>query len=189
LDFNASSESIGEISVHDYEPSWDYPVVDQASDLESITPAHWAGIEAAIARAQRELLPAMGMEHGFEVFYVEPLGLTSFAPAPGRKETGVVIAVYCNGTALRPVVGFDLESMLQVCDEEGLDLVHQFTISLAHELAHAYQDSLGMGIEDEHEFDEDDAESFAIAWADEGRIDLDALRARGLDEAKVSLAL
>lgn len=116
-------------------------------------------------------MPALGFEEGFEAFFVEPLGFTH------ASQGDVVLAVYCNGTSSRPVVGFDLAELKRGCKEEGLGFAHQFAISLAHELAHAYQEACGDAVEDDHGFDEDAAEIFARTWADDGIVDLALLNA------------
>lgn len=83
-----------------------------------------------------------------------------------------VVAVYCNGTSSRPVIGIDLYLLKLVSEDENLNWLHQFELSLAHELGHAYQETLGLDHEDEHGFDEDDAEAFGIAWADHKEVSL-----------------
>jgi hypothetical protein len=159
---------------HDYDPNWDYPVVELSS-LDEISEADAAGILAAIELAKASLAPAMGFEQGFDVFWVEPMGLTSF------KQLDTAVAVYCSGTNSRPVVGFDLTQLKCCCQEDELSLVEQFEISLAHELAHAYQESIGQGWESHHDedscsaFDEDEAEEFGRIWARKKQISLHLL--------------
>ena len=152
---------------HDYDPSWDYPVIE-LEDVRDIDEAVKARIREVIQRATEQLAPAMGLDEGFEAFFVEPLGLSSI----DRADTTTTVAVYCNGTGSRPVVGFDLTEMQDVCEEEGLCLVQQFELSLAHELGHGYQERAGLGDDHAHGFDEDDAEAFGIAWADHKEIEL-----------------
>lgn len=147
---------------HDYQPSWDYPVIE-LSESVGLSPSDRTAIEAVIEDVKKGLAPAMGFPE-IEVFFAEHLTLTACGDA--------AVAVYCNGTASRPVVGFDLAAMGETCDEEGLSLVHQFKISIAHELGHAYQESLGLDHEHEDGFDEDDAEEFGRDWADIGEIKL-----------------
>lgn len=147
---------------HDYQPSWDYSVIE-LSESVGLSPADRTAIEAVIEDVKSGLAPVMGFLE-IEVFFAEHLTLTESGDA--------AVAVYCNGTASRPVVGFDLAAMGQTCDEEGLSLVHQFKISIAHELGHAYQESLGLDDEHEEGFDEDDAEEFGRDWADTGEINL-----------------
>jgi len=150
---------------HDYDPNWDYPCIELDA-VEDLTDADREGILQCIERAKKDLAPVMGFTEGFEVFFTEQMGLSS----PQEDRTGV--AVYCNGTNSRPVVGFDLWHMKEVCDEEGLGLVHQFELSLAHELGHAYQESCGLDHEHDAGFDEDDAEQFGVNWADYRVIEL-----------------
>lgn len=148
---------------HDYQASWDYPVIE-LEDVIGIDEAVKARIREVIQLATDQLAPAMGLDEGFEAFFVEPLGLSSI----DRADT--TVAVYCNGTGSRPVIGFDLSEMQCICEEEGLCLVQQFELSLAHELGHGYQERAGLDDEHAHGFDEDDAEAFGIAWADRKEI-------------------
>lgn len=151
---------------HDYDPSWDYPVVE-LSDLEGFSDAEKKAIETVIERVRKDLVPALTFneKHEIDVFFSEHMGLHG---AAGSE----VMAIYCNGTQSRPVVGFDLQLLRDLCHEEGLNFMHQFEISLAHELGHAYQESAGLDDDHEHGFDEDDAEEFARAWVDAGEINL-----------------
>ena len=144
---------------HDYDPNWDYPCIE-LQQIEELTPSDRIEIERVIERARQELAPVMGFDEGFEVFFAEYLGRSSGDPAD------LPVAVYCNGTSSRPVIGFDLSAMREVCVQEGLGLVHQLDLSLAHELAHAYQEACGLDHEHEDGFDEHDAEQFGVLWAD-----------------------
>lgn len=150
---------------HDYDPNWDYPCIE-LQEIEDLTPCDRVEIERVIERAKQELAPAMGFDEGFEVFFAEYLGRSSGDPAD------FPVAVYCNGTSSRPVVGFDLALMRDVCVQEGLGLSRQFELSLAHELGHAYQEACGQDHEHEDGFDEDDAEQFGVLWADFREIQL-----------------
>lgn len=148
---------------HDYEPSWDYPVVEIES-LDEIDPMDRDRIGRIVSKAKSDLAPAMGFE-GFDVFFVEACGIHG----------GQSVAVYCSGTSSHPVVGFDLTLMRQGCEDEAIGFLHQFEISLAHELAHAYQESIGLDHDHEDGLDEDDAETFARDWADYRSISLHLL--------------
>lgn len=149
---------------HDYQPSWDYPCIE-LKEIEELTVSEREGIERAIELANQKLVPAMGFTEGIQVFFAESLGLSRI-----NRETSV--AVYCNGTSSLPVVGFDLSHMRAICEEEGLNLVHQFEISLAHELGHAYQEACGLDDEHDDGFNEDNAEQFGIRWVDFREIEL-----------------
>ena len=145
---------------HDYDPSWDYPVIE-LSEVVDMSDLERKSVRDIIARVRRDLSPALGFtdESDFEVFFSEYMGLHGEAGSE-------VLAVYCNGTSSRPVVGFDLQLIRDSAEEEGLNWLHQFELSLAHELGHAYQESMGLDDDHEHGFDEDDAEAFGVAWAD-----------------------
>ena len=150
---------------HDYDPNWDYPCIE-LHDIEVLSASDRVAIGRVIDFAVQQLVPAMGFDEGIEVFYAESLGLANV----GGKDA--VVAVYCNGTSSRPVVGFDLACMREICEQERLGFVHQFELSLAHELGHAYQDACGQDREHKNGFDEDDAEQFGIHWADFREIQL-----------------
>lgn len=149
---------------HDYQPSWDYPVVE-LGDL-NVSTEHAKAIDLAISQAQQDLSLLFGFSD-FEVFFVEPGGLTN------GHSLHDAVAVYCNGTSSRPVIGFDVQTMLDVCNDEGLDFSKEFRTSIAHELAHAYQETLG--IEHYDHADEDEAEIFGKRWGYEDQIDLTLL--------------
>ncbi len=150
---------------HDYQPSWDYPVVE----LQEIDAAkdHSLEIQKAIADATQELTYLLGFEE-FEVFYVEPGGLTN------GFSLHDAVAVYCNGTSSRPVIGIDVATLAEICEHEGLDFSKEFRTCIAHELVHAYQETLG--IEHYEDEEEDEAEVFAKLWGYDGTIDLPRLQ-------------
>lgn len=167
---------------HDYDPNWDYPVCELSDyvGLGTLSESEAAQIESEVERIRRELAPAMGFP-GVEVFFVEAcgLGLAEKSPDAARRndavetsDDGSVVAVYCNGTSSRPVIGIDVTLTKEICADEGADFMTQIRVSLAHELGHAYQEALGFDHENEHGFDEDDAEEFARNWADWGEISL-----------------
>ena len=145
---------IDAVKTHDYDPAWDYVVVELAS-LAEIDAFERTRIGEIVSKVKADLAPALGLSD-FDVFFVEPAGIHG----------GQSVAVFCSGTSSHPVVGFDLTAMKQGCEEEAISFLHQFEISLAHELAHAYQESIGLDHEHEEGFDEDDAETFARNWAD-----------------------
>lgn len=147
---------------HDYQPSWDYPVIEFA-EIRDLSPENRTAIEAVIEIVKKDLAPAMGFAE-IEVFFAEHLTVT-----PAGAEA---VALYCNGTSSRPVVGFDLGAMGSACEENELSLVHQFKVSIAHELGHAYQESAGLDHDHDDGFDEDDAEQFGRDWADHGDVNL-----------------
>lgn len=152
---------------HDYDPAWDYPVLE-LRDVPGLDEKEALCVEQILVQARRSLSPALGFEQGFEAFFVEPLGFTHGRTGP------LALAVFCNGTSSRPVVGFDLSELKRECQELDLGFGHQFAISLAHELAHAYQEACGAE-DEESGFDEDEAELFARLWAESGQVDLSLL--------------
>ena len=178
---------------HDYEPSWDYPVIELCE--VDISQADKDVIEKIVDDAKSTLAPAMGFDE-IEVFFTESMGLTSFlADSPD------VMGIYCNGTSSLPVVGFDLKLLSQLSEENNSCFIQEFKISIAHELAHAYQESIGadnnhdnnhdsdcdndcdseygngtgLDIERHAVFDEDAAEAFGREWAECGSVNLDIL--------------
>lgn len=148
---------------HDYEPNWDYPCIDLA-DVADLSASERAIVTGIVERVRRDLAPSLGFDQGFEVFYAETLGMSGDGHG--------VFGIYCNGTNSRPVVGFELSLLKYECESRGLDFSHQFEVTLAHELAHAYQESCGLNHEHEGGFDEDGAEAFAVRWTDAGVIEL-----------------
>jgi hypothetical protein len=151
---------------HDYEPSWDYAVTDLDAliKLGVTQPEHKAPLEAAIEAAKAALLAPMGFD-GCDIFFVEP---QCFGGA--LSGGGPPVAIYCNGTSSWPVIGLDLDSIVIGCSDDMQEVLIQIRTSIAHELAHAYQESCGL--EHEDGFDEDNAEKFARQWSDTGAIHL-----------------
>lgn len=152
--------------MHDYEPSWDYPVVELDTFREDLGELVCQDIETIIKKTKEKLLPLMGFE-GAKVFFVEQCGFG--APRQGQDPP---VAVYCNGTASLPVVGLDLYSLQWFSEKYECDFLRQVEISLVHELGHAYQESCGLDDDHEDGFDEDDAEEFARDWVDTGEANL-----------------
>lgn len=123
---------------HDYDPSWDYPP-DEDPD------PRLKGIAEELRRElTRDLLPRLGVFAGFDVYFARSLG-----GGLGR---------YADGTVSRPVVVLCLPAIRAACDEYGLDDRLGVETTLAHELAHAVQESQG------RRYDEREAEAFARAW-------------------------
>lgn len=137
---------------HDYQPEWDYEVVDEPEHAKEI-------IQHVMGRVHGELLPKLGMDN-IRVFYAHDLG--------------GVLARYIYGTAANPVLGIDFAALEDACEEHGLDVSDQLAATIAHELAHAYQErngSLNDDTESEDEHIEDEAEEFARRWVMDGVVD------------------
>ncbi len=117
------------------------------------------------------LLPALGIR-AIEIFHVEACGLT---PA----QSGLAcFGLYCSGTSSRPVIGLDLAMLSECCDENDGDFMDELRVTLAHELAHAYQESLGVEFnegDDDHEVLEAAAEQFGREWAMSGGANIEML--------------
>jgi hypothetical protein len=162
---------------HDFDPAWDYPVIEM-DDVPGLSPEVRHQVREAISQ-MNQLGQALGFQD-IEVFFVEPMGLSSGQDLNAGHER---VAVYCSGTSSRPVLGLDLALITQVCEQESLNLVEQIRLSVAHELAHAYQESLGLDHEHPEGFDEDDAETFARSWVERGELQMWRLTKREREQA------
>lgn len=152
---------------HDYDPNWDYPVVEIDHPCLELSDSTQTALKKCITEARESLLPLMNFSEGMDVFFVEPGGL------------GLgVIAIYCIGTYSKPVVGFDIDAIQSLCKEEGMGFITQFELSLSHELGHAYQESVGLNENHKRGFNEEDAEEFARCWVDEGVVRVDVLSSK-----------
>lgn len=132
---------------HDYQPHWDYPVIKPAA-------ADQALIDAAIAAVKKDICPLLGIEN-FSVFCVKS----------GGFRRGIV-GIYVDGTASEPVVGIDIASLKKSSARYGIDWEPQITATLVHELAHAYEEAIGINFHDE-----DAVENFARAYVMDGEVD------------------
>lgn len=136
---------------HDYQPEWDYEVVDEPEHAKEL-------IQQVMARVHAEILPRLGMS-SIRVFYAHDLG---------------ALARYIYGTATHPVLGIDYSALEDACEQHGLDISDQLAATIAHELAHAYQErngTLNDDSEPEDEHIEDEAEEFARRWVMDGIVD------------------
>lgn len=139
---------------HDYDPNWDYEALDTRPGGKLGTM-----LDEAEAEARDDLLPALGLR-GMDVFLVAEGGLRD--GAMGR---------YVDGTASWPVIGLDLAAIAARAEDEALDLRDEIRITIAHELAHGWQEAAGLD-DGEHE---DVAERFARVWAAGGGADISIL--------------
>lgn len=141
---------------HDYNPEWDYEVVDEPEHAKEI-------VEAVKARVHAELMPRLGMS-GMKVFFAADLD--------------GALARYVYGTSSFPVLGVDFAALTRACEEHELEVEQQLAATIAHELAHAYQERIGTLNDDEdHDEDgvEDEAETFARRWVMDGVVDVSIL--------------
>jgi len=158
--------------VHDYDPNWDYEAVELDA-VQSLPAGAREKVRVAEDKIRAELAPALGFSAGMEVFFVQAGGLTC------GQSLLTALGVYCNGTSSRPVIGIDPASLLEHCEAEWFDFGEQVLLTLAHELAHAYQETLGIVHDGETDAGvEDDAEAFARQWVQAGIVDVTRLQHR-----------
>lgn len=148
---------------HDYDPHWDYEPIAMALALPD--EMDQAKMSALLIALDTKLSARLGFSEGFEAFYVAHGGLNQ-----GHDESPR-LAVYCDGTSSRPVLGLDIAAIRQGCEEHGLDLFKQIAISIVHELGHAFEETMG-GPAKDGQFDEDAAEAFARKVIETGTVDL-----------------
>lgn len=154
--------------MHDYDPSWDYELDIPHEHLKSIL----AKIETKL---KNDLLPAMGIPK-YKLFFTPEMGIH-----------GGAVGVYCNGTYGCPIIGLDLHVIEDNCSTEH-EVATQIEMTIVHELAHAYQESIGVEHARDHAGHEDEAESFARDYVDYGEIDLKRLGRDVIDESATTAA-
>lgn len=150
---------------HDYQPDWDY-VTQTLEEMDAFSDEEKAVVRSRVEHATKSLSGPLGFDQGIEVFFTAQGGLSA---------AGDRVAVFCSGTSSRPVIGLDLALLRAAALEQGLDFASELSISLGHELAHAYQESIGMDLGDEDYGAEDEAETFGRVWASTGEVRLDIL--------------
>lgn len=96
---------------------------------------------------------ALGFDHPFEL-----------CPVTGMD----ILGGYSYGTHRAPLIMVDLGLIKDYCLRENLDVNKEVSITVVHEIGHAYQDRLG--ILDETDAIESAAESFAQIWTSSGEI-------------------
>lgn len=148
--------------LHDFEPASEYEVVDLKDLVDEDTQVL---IRDVLQKAKDELCPVMGFANGFQVFCVSPGSLSD------HHEDA--FAVYCNGTSSRPVIGLDIFMLQLEATRLSLDLQTQLQITVAHELGHAYHETIGRKYSATCERL---VESFGAWWARTGLIDLSILK-------------
>ena len=148
---------------HDYSPDWDYPV-EELTSFTCLSEAEKQIVNDVVDRVKDELATQMGFEEGLEVFFVARGGL---------GDQGNRVGLFCSGTSSRPVLGVDLELLKSSCLEKDASFEQELTVTLAHEMGHAYQESVGLEMHDAQDSHEDEAEAFARIWADTGVLRLD----------------
>ena len=145
---------------HDYEPHWDYPVIEDISELDNLSKNDLSLLHACVAKAQA-LNGPLGFEQPLEVF---------FTGQDGFDED--IVGVYCQGTSSRPIIVIDPTAIRERCDSDS-DFVRELLTTIGHEAGHAYQDQYG-GLAHEEGI-EDDAEAFGREWAESGAVNIELL--------------
>lgn len=112
-------------------------------------------LHAIEKRARAAILPALGIRD-----------MTVFLVAPGEFDGA--FGVYVGGTWQHPMIGLDLERHRRETPDRD-EMILQIEGTLAHELAHAFQDKR-KHIKGE-DADEDGAEAFAYRWVTERIVD------------------
>jgi hypothetical protein len=100
---------------------------------------------------------ALDLNPAYTVFFVERGGLHGDV---GR---------YIDGTSSQPVIGLDLQAIMDFAEEYAIHWLTQVEATIAHELAHAFQDSAGLSRSEKR------AEAFARKWTLEGIADVSIL--------------
>lgn len=145
-----------EARTHDYEPDWDYDIISLNNHKYFQRTLHPVAIRLA-----QEL--AANHHPGFEVILVK------------KEEFGDHIGAYMDGTGSLPVIGLDPDKITEICYGKNISLKHGIESTLAHEIAHGIQDSMGLLEEADSDELEDAAETFAAYYIESGSVDFDLL--------------
>lgn len=139
---------------HDYNPMDDYPVE------ENIDPGILYLVHGIRRNRLAQVCNILNLSPDFEIFFVEQNGL------------GGDVGKYIDGTSSQPVIGLDLHIIMDFAEEHDGHWLTHVEATLAHELAHAFQDSAGLAR------NEKKAEAFAKKWVLEGTADISILSKR-----------
>jgi hypothetical protein len=90
-----------------------------------------------------------------------------------------ILGAYVYHTHTRPIILLDPALIKANAATNNLNFANEVAITLAHEIAHAYQDRIG--VLDETEDVEAAAETFAKIWLDRGEVCVDILTPRPID--------
>ena len=129
--------------------------------IKALTTSERRAVCTAVRRIENDLLPKMGFVNSFCVRYLQDTD---------------TLGVYVPDTHQSPTICLDpmcIKNNLKYRDDVQLFYL-ECLMTLAHEVAHAYQDRLG--ILDETEAAELNAELFAYNWVTYGEVDLNLLR-------------
>lgn len=147
---------------HDYDPNWDYVVIEADAEDKHV-------IDSAIAEMKKEILPVLGL-NSFSVFIAEPLSF----------HEGESVGIYINGTSSSPVIGIDIETLRDFSARCGVDWIDQLRATMIHELAHAYEEATGNLIHDEAA-----VENFARKYVVDGVVDVSFLKTKSKSKLKI----
>lgn len=139
---------------HDYDPMQDYEVE------EDVDPGILHLVHEVKRTGLAHVCRALGLNPDFEVFFVERDGFDGD------------VGKYIDGTSDRPVVGLDLHLIMDFAEGHGGHWLMHTEATLVHELAHAFQDSVGFARSEKK------AEAFARRWIEKGVADVSILSKR-----------
>jgi hypothetical protein len=148
----AAQGDIGVPKSHDYDPEWDY-------ECEVPTPADRTILIQCTNEACRRLLPALNI-----------CSLSVYCVAEGALGHNT-LGKFISGTSSAPVVVVDLATIRKASKQHGLNWVDQLRATIAHELAHAFEEANGY-----EAGNEEATENFARAFVTFGVVNVKTLR-------------
>ena len=123
------------IADHDYDPNWDYDVIEITKEIQQIT-------QEIIKDLSSNLLPKLNIP-SIEVHFVKNINR---------------LGKYIDGTYSKPVVVLDIKNIQKAMKQYNVDIKIAIETTITHELGHAMQEKLGIPS------NEKQAEELAHQW-------------------------
>lgn len=141
--------------------------IDTLADHPFLEQTQVIALREIAQRAEQTLVVELGFTDGIHLFFTEPGELSP------STSSDLVVAQYEIGTEEKPLVEIDIYLLIAQANQVGNNYLNEFKISLAHELAHAWQDREGVLGQPEAE---DNAEEFGRRWCYTSQADLSILQ-------------
>lgn len=132
--------------------------------IRTLTVEERAIVQKTVSIAQADFHRPLSFDEPFEVHYTNGMD---------------ILGAYVYHTHTRPIILLDPALIKANAATNNLNFANEVAITLAHEIAHAYQDRIG--VLDETEDVEAAAETFAKIWLDRGEVCVDILTPRPIE--------
>jgi hypothetical protein len=105
------------ISDHDYDPNWDYNVIEITKEIQQIT-------QEIVKDLSSNLFPKLNV-HNIDVHFVKNINR---------------LGKYISGTSSKPVIVLDINNIKKAVKEHNVDIKTAIETTIIHELGHAMQE-------------------------------------------------